>query len=223
MTTARILSARARWSTMRTLTGSILGITATQPAWPHHPMGGMTPGTPLDGLLSGLAHPVIGVDHLMFLIGAGVLMGLVISPVRTLAVLSLIFVLTAAAGTLLHAGGLSLGGVDIAIAVSLLVVGVGLWRQRLAAIPVLGALALLGGSAHGYAFGEAVIGAEPTPLVAYLIGLATVQFALLIAAFTGARYALGHASTPFLRRAAQALSAGVTALGGWALAVRVWS
>src|SRR3990172_1570591 len=31
------------------------------------------PATALEGLLSGLGHPVIGVDHLLFIAGAGVL------------------------------------------------------------------------------------------------------------------------------------------------------
>lgn len=212
-----------RWSAVRALSGSILGLTATGSAWPHHPMGGLTPETSLQGLLSGLAHPVIGLDHLMFLIGAGLLMGLMAAPLRKLVGLALAFVLAGAAGTLLHAGGPTLGGVELAIAISLIVVGVGLWRQRAPATAVLAVLALLGGLAHGYAFGEAVIGAEPTPLGAYLSGLAIVQFVLLIAAFTGARYAIGRVAQPVVRRAAQAFSAGVIALGGWTVAMHVWS
>jgi urease accessory protein len=43
------------------------------------------------------------------------------------------------------------------------------------------------GLAHGYAYGEAVIGAEATPLVAYLAGLALVQMALLVLVFKTVR------------------------------------
>ncbi len=33
---------------------------------------------------------------------------------------------------------------------------------------------------HGYAYGESIYGAEPTPLAAYLAGLVTVQTALVL-------------------------------------------
>ena len=39
----------------------------------HHAMGGTTPQTLAQGLLSGLAHPVIGLDHLAFTVAAGLL------------------------------------------------------------------------------------------------------------------------------------------------------
>ena len=39
----------------------------------HHVMDYAMPATALEGLLSGLGHPVIGIDHLLFIAGAGVL------------------------------------------------------------------------------------------------------------------------------------------------------
>ena len=42
-------------------------------AYAHHPLGGQTPQTLWHGLLSGLGHPLIGVDHLLFVIAAGLL------------------------------------------------------------------------------------------------------------------------------------------------------
>ena len=42
------------------------------PASAHHIMGGEMPSTFGQGLLSGLGHPVIGPDHLAFLIAVGV-------------------------------------------------------------------------------------------------------------------------------------------------------
>jgi hypothetical protein len=43
------------------------------PASAHHAMGGATPSNLWEGLLSGLAHPVIGLDHLAFVIAAGLI------------------------------------------------------------------------------------------------------------------------------------------------------
>src|SRR5438552_688041 len=46
---------------------SLLAVLAATPAFAHHVMGGRTPATFMEGLLSGLAHPLIGPDHLAFL------------------------------------------------------------------------------------------------------------------------------------------------------------
>lgn len=45
--------------------------------WAHHFMEDQLPQTFAQGLLSGLAHPVIGVDHLAFIVAAGFLLALV--------------------------------------------------------------------------------------------------------------------------------------------------
>ena len=42
------------------------------PAVAHHPMGGATPITLLEGLLSGFGHPIIGFDHLLFIFAVGI-------------------------------------------------------------------------------------------------------------------------------------------------------
>ena len=41
---------------------------AALPALAHHPMGGTTPTTFMQGLLSGIGHPILGLDHLAALI-----------------------------------------------------------------------------------------------------------------------------------------------------------
>jgi hypothetical protein len=46
------------------------------PAAAHHAMGGRTPSTFMEGFLSGLAHPVIGLDHLAFLVAIGIVVGI---------------------------------------------------------------------------------------------------------------------------------------------------
>ncbi|MET0472193.1 MAG: HupE/UreJ family protein, partial [Xanthobacteraceae bacterium] len=47
----------------------------TESASAHHVMGGRTPTTFVEGFLSGLGHPVIGPDHLAFLLAIGVAVG----------------------------------------------------------------------------------------------------------------------------------------------------
>src|SRR3984893_19394697 len=41
----------------------------------HHVMGGKTPASFAEGVLSGLGHPIIGPDHLAFLVALGVAVG----------------------------------------------------------------------------------------------------------------------------------------------------
>jgi urease accessory protein len=59
-------------------------------------------------------------------------------------------------------------------------------------LPSSGALALfvVVGLIHGYALGESIFGAEPTPVYAYLLGLAVIQSAIALAAMVVARMLL---------------------------------
>src|SRR5262245_6809064 len=43
------------------------------PAFAHHMMGGRTPATFGEGILSGLGHPIIGLDHLAAVVAVGCL------------------------------------------------------------------------------------------------------------------------------------------------------
>jgi urease accessory protein len=188
------------------------GATFPGAALAHHAMGdGRTPQGWVEGLLSGLAHPVVGPDHLAFLLAAGVLAaGCRPSGGR----LPLLFVAASLAGTLLHLGGLVLGPVELAVAVSVLLAG-GLLLIRPGAAAsqgVLAALFLGAGLVHGEAFAESVVGAEPTPVLAYLAGLAVVQAAVAYGAFTLARH-LGGAGWRFGRWA----GAAATVVGAVAL------
>jgi urease accessory protein len=64
------------WSRIRcaSLVGAGLVATAST-ASAHHLMGGKTPSTFTDGILSGVGHPIIGPDHLAFLVALGIAVG----------------------------------------------------------------------------------------------------------------------------------------------------
>ena len=92
-------------------------------------------------------------------------------------------------GTVVHLQNATLPFADAWVAMSLIVLGILLLRKqeflkRKAAL-VLFALC---GIVHGYAYGEAVIGAEPTPLFAYLAGFTLVQLAITFCGYLAARY-----------------------------------
>lgn len=150
-------------------------LVASQAALAHHPMGGKTPETFVEGFLSGIGHPIIGIDHLAFIVALGLVAGIGGFSLW----MPLTFIITSALGVALHVQGIGIPGVELAVAASVVVVG-GLIAVR-ATLPTTAWLALfaIAGLFHGHAYGEAVYGAEASPLWAYLAGLAIVQGAIM--------------------------------------------
>lgn len=146
------------------------------PASAHHLMDltGMKPGV-LTGLLSGLAHPILGPDHLLFLLAIG-LVGIV-QPFRW--VLALL-----GCGLVGNVLGLALPGfpwIEPLVALSVALTGLVLARRLPPAVLVPAFLL------HGYALSGAVLGWEPTPIGFYLVGLLVSQSLLLLVALTAVR------------------------------------
>ncbi|MBM3340763.1 MAG: hypothetical protein FJY56_01415 [Betaproteobacteria bacterium] len=160
-------------------------LTLALPALAHHPMGGVTPGTWTEGLLSGFGHPIIGVDHLLFIIAVGV--AAYYFGQRALMIVALLA--GALIGTLVHVQWPALPYHDALVALSLIILGVLLVRRdAFLRQPMAALLFAASGLAHGYAYGEAIVGAEATPLVAYLAGFTLIQIAMAASAYFAARY-----------------------------------
>jgi urease accessory protein len=142
----------------------------------HHVMGGKTPATFFEGILSGLGHPIIGADHLAFLVALGVAVGIF----RLSLANPFLFLVAMAGGVATHVAAITLPGAELIVAASVLLAGALLAVER--KVPALWwtGLFVLAGFFHGYAFGESIYGAEATPLAAYLVGLVLVQTALTI-------------------------------------------
>jgi len=149
-----------------------------QLAHAHHAMDGETPSTLAEGLLSGFAHPVIGFDHLAFVVAVGI--AAAFTAQRYL--LPLAFVLATIAGTVLHLAAVDLPMVETVIAASVVLAGFLVLSGRELPAGLLAALFVVGGIFHGYAYGESIVGAETSPLVTYLLGFALVQYVIAIAA-----------------------------------------
>jgi urease accessory protein len=142
----------------------------TTPAAAHHAMDGKLPATLWEGFVSGLAHPVIGPDHLAFIVAIGIAAALVPAGIRLVAA----FVAASTAGVLAHLGLAVIPMTDALIAASVIAAGTLVALGRGASSGQWLALAALAGIAHGYAFGEAIVGAESAVVGAYLAGLAIV-------------------------------------------------
>ena len=155
-------------------TAGMVGFSLFSPAHAHHPfgMGDSTDLSALQGFLSGIGHPLLGPDHLLFLLAIA-LIGL---PRPRTWVLPLL-----AAGL----GGSVLSQfipLPDALApwaealVSLTLAAEGL--MALFAIPSSLLLPLV--ALHGFLLGSTIVGAEPTPLFTYFLGLLIGQCALLL-------------------------------------------
>lgn len=182
-----------------------LALLLATPALAHHPMGGEAPQTLWHGLLSGVAHPVIGLDHLAFVVLAGLAAAL---SGRGLSG-ALAFVGATLAGTGVHLAGVTLPLAELVIAGSVIVLAALLLAGRdLSGAVALGGFALAG-LFHGWAYGEAVVGSEPMPIVAYLLGFGLVQTCIAAGVAWVATQALARPQGAMQARLAAAVCLGI--------------
>ncbi len=195
------------------------GLVASSAAFAHHPTGGAMPETAMEGLLSGLGHPIIGVDHLLFLVTAALVAAVCFTDkakaVKALVayMVSLIVAVTVIAYTdAPH-------WVEPAIGLSLLVMGVCLWMKKNLSAGFATTFSLAAGAVHGFAYAEAVIGAEPTPIGMYLLGLFMIQTTIMLVSFFGIHHWM--ASSPrAVRMFSQVLASAACLMGISALVMR---
>ncbi len=135
-------------------------------------MGDSTDLTAVQGLLSGIGHPLLGPDHLLFLLAIA-LIGLqrprawvipLLAAGLAGSVLSQFIPLPDAAAPWAEAL------VSLSLAVE------GLMALTVTSTTWLLPLVVL----HGFLLGSTIVGAEPTPLVTYFLGLLIGQGALLL-------------------------------------------
>ena len=189
---------------------SLMLLIAIEPAIAHHPFGGQTPTNFLQGFLSGLGHPIIGPDHFVFVIAVGLLASLKASNGMMIPVS---FVGATLLGTVIHLQSLDLPGVELIISASVIACGIMLAMKQSPTLIWLTGLGVLAGIFHGYAYGEAIVGAEMTPLVAYLMGFAAIQLIVSLLAFFGGTFLRKQLSDPSSQSPLSLRFAGFTILG----------
>jgi len=176
------------------------------PAFAHHVMGGRVPVTFADGLLAGLAHPIIGIDHFAAVVAVACLA----SAHRAGPWLVVSFVLAMIAGVSIHVRGTTLPAAEIIVALSVIVLGAVLLRDRTLHTGAALALFVAVGLTHGYALGESIYGSQSSPLAAYFIGLVAIQSAVALSVMFAARAVLQRESEiPTLRL----VGAGIVGIG----------
>lgn len=202
---------------MRRIFITLSAALAASPALAHHPLGGETPATLTNGLLSGIGHPVLGLDHLAFIIAVGVAAMLAGRPLMA----PLAYIATMLGGVALHVMAIEVPMAEFAIALSLLVIGAMIASGRAFSQAAWLGVFAVAGLFHGFAFGESIYGAEATPMISYLFGLGVTQW--VIAAGAGfAVSALAGASnvlTPARMAGAAVLGMGLMMVGETAISV----
>ena len=167
---------------MKLLIVAVLLAVSVEPAAAHHVNNGMMPVTFTEGLLSGLGHPIIGLDHLAAMTAVGCLA----AWQRRGPLLIVAYVLAMIVGAAAHVRGTSVFGAEIMVALSVLALGVALLRSTMSVAALL-ALFVVAGCINGYALGESIVGAEPAPLSGYFIGLAAIQALVALVALAVVR------------------------------------
>ena len=177
-------------------------------AWPHHFMGGGPPETFAQGLVSGLGHPVIGLDHAAFIVAAGFFLASVEGGMW--GVLALIA--GSLFGAALHLTGFGLPGGEIGVALSVILIGGLLMARRQIRLSWLASSLALAGILHGYAYAESIFGAEAAPLGAYLIGFSLIQLGIATAVLLIHRRLIATREA-WARRISSALGASTGVIG----------
>jgi urease accessory protein len=188
------------------------------PAFAHHAMGGELPRTAWHGLLSGLGHPIVGVDHLAFVLAVGLMAYLA----GRVVLLPMLFVAGTVLGCILHVQGYGLPAPEIAIALSVAIAAAVVASRARLPVGLLAPLLAVAGAFHGSAYGESIVGAEPAPLAAYLTGFGLIQGGLAVGSAVALRWVAGRGyvgEAAVLRTAGAAIALAATfALVGVVLA-----
>lgn len=148
----------------------------------HHPLAGMPMETFTHGLLSGIGHPLLGFDHLFFVVLVGI--SAIFTRRRLLAPLA--YIIAMLGGCTVSALWTPVPATELMIALSLLVLGSMLLSGHRFGLSTL-LLAFVGfGLFHGAAFGESLATREAgfgdQVLTGYLLGLGLTQFAIALVA-----------------------------------------
>ena len=158
-----------KWAALGIIPLLLLG----SPALAHHPfgMGDSSQLTGWTGLISGIGHPLLGPDHLLFLLAIAFI-GLK-RPITWILPMLAIGLSGSLVSQFIPLPDAVAPWAEALVSLSLVVEGL----VALSVAPAVWLLPLFG--LHGFLLGSTIVGAEPTPLLAYFFGLLIGQGVLL--------------------------------------------
>ncbi len=150
-------------------------IFSTGPGLAHHPfgMGDSSELSAWQALLSGVGHPLLGPDHLLFMLGIAL-----VGFKKTKTWLFPLLAVGLAGSALVQLQPLP----DLLVPWAEALVSLSLAIEGLIVLNLLSSKCLFPMFAlHGYLLGSTIVGAEPSPLIGYFLGLLLAQGSLLLA------------------------------------------
>ena len=156
-----------------------ISIFHTSNVYAHHPLAGQKMETFFHGLLSGFGHPILGFDHLFFIIGVGILCLLA----KKIFLGPLAFIIGMISGLFTIISGYNLFLVEFIIAISLLLIGIFIISGKKVNFNFISLSLLIIGLFHGWAFGETIVGQENINsfvMGGYLLGLSIIVWAISV-------------------------------------------
>ena len=144
------------------------------PVFAHHPfgMGDSSDLSALQALLSGVGHPLLGPDHLLFMLGIAL-----VGFKKTKQWVPPLLAVGLAGSALVQLQPLP----DVLASWAEALVSLSLAIEGLIILNLLSSKWLWPMFAlHGYLLGSTIVGAEPTPLIGYFLGLFLAQGSLLL-------------------------------------------
>jgi len=177
---------------------------------PALPADAHTGAAVAEGYVSGLLHPLLGMDHLLVMLGVGMWSGLTGGKARWL--LPALFLTMMAAGAGLSFAGLPMQAAEKGVALSVLALGVMLSGQkhihRVLFVSCMGVFALL----HGFVHAEEIEAGVEAPL--YAAGFLTGTASLLGLGVVAARLSPAMAGIPQKLYSLICIVAGIGLLAG---------
>ncbi|BAY13180.1 HupE/UreJ family protein [Calothrix sp. NIES-2098] len=131
-----------------------------------------------EGLLWGIADPVISLDRLVILVAIGLLSAGMIRG----GLIAAAFVSAGVFGTVIHLFHVDLAGAEIGVATSTIAVGAMLMMSKQPNWLLLSLLGAIAGLFHGYASTGSAIETGITPLIIYVLGVTLTQCAVVMSA-----------------------------------------
>ncbi len=168
------------------------------------------PQTFVDGFVSGVGYPVIGIYHLAAMIGIGILVGIAARGVVPV----LAFGLAAIVGVAIQLSPLVIPADSLFVALTTMVIGILVLRRQYIVPRVASVVFAAAGLVHGYSLGDVVEGSGATAIVAYVAGLLVAQTAIGVAACA---ITLGAAKWPARRTVFMVVGGAMVVLGGIAV------
>lgn len=151
----------------------------TKLSFAHHFIDGQTPKTLFEGFISGIAHPVLGFDHLIFLIFISLIIFLIFKKFFFIC----FFIILTIIGSFFSILNLSLPILELSIIISIFILGFYFFFYKYIPNLIFIFSFILFGFIHGSGYGKSIIESLISVQLSYIIGFTLVQFIVCLISF----------------------------------------